>query len=920
MTPPRAPAAPAVHRVGGGPGQHPTLAAALDAAAEGDEILIDPGTYRETLRISRGITLRAHDDGDRARTGSVVLAAPRGEEPALEVHRGARVVVAGLTVEGPSAELPAVVLGGGHTEWHGGGIGTGRLEAHGDAGLAMTGAVMDGAALAGVLLRTSGPVTLTDCRLRGTDGTGLVAGGGTSVVLLRTEVRDTTGSAVRVRENAQVTLRDCLVSGAGRSGVLVEDEGSALLADCRVRECAGTAVNVLSSSAAADFGNVPATPGEADGGVRLHGCDVVGSGADAVHAEGPGEVSLAHCVLRDTGGSGISAVGGARVHVTDTRITRTAAVAVAVHDTAALTARDVVVRESASNGLVATGSAVVRIEDSALGACAFSPVHVGDGAEVRLSGLRIGRTPEHGVHLVAGARVELDDSWITDCGMSGVDLADESAAELRAVTVHRVRNGVTAATRGTVRLTDCETADSERAALVIGGGAPQITGGRVLRAGTAGLVVGSGAAPRISGTEIRDVAGSGVVVADGADPVVTGVRVVRPAKNGLIVDAGGVGTFEECEFVEPGFPAVHVAASSAPVLRRLRVQDAAEDLSTESGAAPVVEDCVSLRVESPRWPGAGTPEPATGDGSTTGPGTHAEPAGHTEHAEKADSAEKAENLDDLLAELHELIGLSRVKQDVASLVKLMRMVQRREAAGLAAPPLSRHLVFAGNPGTGKTTVARLYGRILAAVGLLERGHLVEADRSSLVGEYVGHTGPKTQRVFQEAMGGVLFIDEAYSLAPVHGGGGNDFAQEAVATLVKLMEDHRDEVVVIVAGYPGEMEHFVDSNPGLASRFNRTLLFEDYNDAELVRIVAQHASSHQYELTDEALQDLGGFFARIPRDNRFGNGRTARQTFQTMTERQAYRVAEMASPSEGDLVTLHAGDVPQATLTLTAGTS
>jgi SpoVK/Ycf46/Vps4 family AAA+-type ATPase len=238
----------------------------------------------------------------------------------------------------------------------------------------------------------------------------------------------------------------------------------------------------------------------------------------------------------------------------------------------------------------------------------------------------------------------------------------------------------------------------------------------------------------------------------------------------------------------------------------------------------------------------------------------------------------------------------------------MQMVRRREEAGLPAPPLSRHLVFAGNPGTGKTTVARLYGRILTAVGLLSRGHLVEADRSSLVGEYVGHTGPKTQRVFEEAMGGVLFIDEAYSLTPA--AGSNDFGHEAIATLVKLMEDHRDSVVVIVAGYPEEMEDFIDSNPGLASRFSRTLQFEDYVTSELVSIVEHHADRHQYELTDSAREALTAYFDAMPRGDRFGNGRSARQTFQTMTERQAYRVAEMAAPEESDLITLRPQDLPE----------
>ncbi|RKN64410.1 AAA family ATPase [Streptomyces klenkii] len=912
------PAQPAtIHHVGTGPGAHPDLATALAAAAEGDAVHLAPGVYRESVRIVRGVTLRALGDGQVGQGGqgervrSVVLAAPVAGRPALEVAAGARVVIDGLVVEGAAADQPTVVLGGGRTEWSGGRIGTGRLEVHGDAALIMTGTVLGGAALAGVLLRTSGAVALTDCRLHGTDGTGLVAGGSTRVELLRTDVRDTFGSAVRVREDAAVVLRDCLIDGAGRSGLLVEDQGSALLTDSRIRACATDAVRVLGSSPAPDEGTTDSQTDsqEAGGGVRLHGCELSGSGADAVRAGGHGDVELAFCTLRDSGGSGVSAGDDARIRVTGTRVVRTAAAAVVVHGSARLTGRETVIRASAANGVVATDHAVVDLDDSSLDECAFSPVHAGGSARVRLSGLRITGTPEHGAHLVADAQAVVVNSRIADCGMSGVDVADSVRAELRDVSVLRTRNGVTATTRGRTRLHDCEIADSERAAAVLGPGDQEITGGRLLRAGTAGLVVESGAAPRVTGLEIRDAAGSGVVVAGGAEPRLSGVRVLRPGKNGLIVDSGGSGVFEECEIVAPGFPAVHLAGSAAPVLRRLRVQDADEDLSAEPDAAPVVEECVSVRVGSPQWPQAGgapapdrkTPLPAgagNGAGSTAGAG--ADGAGE----------EPEESLDDLLGELGRLIGLRRVKQDVASLVKLMRMVHRREAAGLAAPPLSRHLVFAGNPGTGKTTVARLYGRILAAVGLLERGHLVEADRSSLVGEYVGHTGPKTQRVFQEAMGGVLFIDEAYSLAPAGAGGGNDFAQEAVATLVKLMEDHRDAVVVIVAGYPDEMEHFIDSNPGLASRFNRTLLFEDYDDAELVRIVEEHAASHQYELTEDAREALGVHFSRVPRDHRFGNGRSARQTFQAMTERQAYRVAEIEAPSEADLVTLTGPDVPE----------
>ncbi|MCE7080521.1 AAA family ATPase [Streptomyces sp. ST2-7A] len=235
----------------------------------------------------------------------------------------------------------------------------------------------------------------------------------------------------------------------------------------------------------------------------------------------------------------------------------------------------------------------------------------------------------------------------------------------------------------------------------------------------------------------------------------------------------------------------------------------------------------------------------------------------------------------------------------------------RQDAGLPAPPLSRHLVFAGNPGTGKTTVARLYGRLLKALGLLERGHLVEVDRSALVGEYVGHTGPKTTEAFLRARGGVLFIDEAYALVPA--GMSNDFGGEAVATLVKLMEDHRDEVVVIAAGYPGDMARFINSNPGLSSRFTRTLLFTDYTADQLVDIVEHHAGRHRYDLSPAAREALRGYMDTIPRNEQFGNGRTARQVFQAMTERQAIRMSELSAPGADTLTVLDVADIPEVPL-------
>ncbi len=274
--------------------------------------------------------------------------------------------------------------------------------------------------------------------------------------------------------------------------------------------------------------------------------------------------------------------------------------------------------------------------------------------------------------------------------------------------------------------------------------------------------------------------------------------------------------------------------------------------------------------------------------------------------EAEEPAPEKPDLDELMAQLDELVGLEAVKKDVKSTMNLIKVRKLREEYGLPVAPMSMHMVFMGNPGTGKTTVARLVGGLYAAIGALSKGQLVEVDRSGLVAGYVGQTAIKTQEVITSALGGVLFIDEAYSLSS---GGENDFGREAIETLLKAMEDHRDDLMVIIAGYTGPMEEFLDSNPGLESRFNKYITFPDYNGEELNAIFHSQCKRNGYVLDEEAEECAKEFFNELyeGRDENFGNGRDVRNRFEDMVVRQANRVAAMESPTKDDLITFTKAD-------------
>jgi AAA+ superfamily predicted ATPase len=265
--------------------------------------------------------------------------------------------------------------------------------------------------------------------------------------------------------------------------------------------------------------------------------------------------------------------------------------------------------------------------------------------------------------------------------------------------------------------------------------------------------------------------------------------------------------------------------------------------------------------------------------------------GQAEAKSDKDKAEKRETLEELYAKLDELVGMEKVKSQVKTFVNLVKVKKEREAKGLPPLPVSLHAVFYGPPGTGKTTIARLLAGIYREIGLLKKGQLVETDRAGLVAGYVGQTAAKVDEAVQKALDGVLFIDEAYSLAP-EGADGKDFGQEAIDILLKRMEDYRDRLAVIVAGYPDEMKKFIESNPGLRSRFSRYYYFDDYTPAELTKIFEGFAKKSQHVLAPAAKKKFVELIKSLydKRDRTFGNARTVRNIFEKIVEKQADRLA------------------------------
>ena len=781
-------------------GEYESLAAALEAASDGDVLSVGAGTYRENLVLDRAVVLRCADG-----PGTVRVAPPSGVGLTLR----AAAAVHDLTVECQDVTSPALLVEQSTPELVGLRVATRSavgLEVRDGARPTVRRLVVDNPAGIGVSVLDGAGGLFEECEVVSAAQSGVSVRGGAGPRLERCRVHHTSGAGLAVTgEGSTLEAVSCEVYEVRGPGVQLSAHSTGQFTDCQVHRTTGDGISL-----------------DTDAVLALSDCDIHDVPENAVDLRARSVLTLTRCTVRGFGRNGLSVWDpGTRVDANQCEI----------HD---------------SSG-------------------DYPAVWVSDGAVAILDSCRVHDVPDALFVLDRGSRADVVDSDFTQIRNTAVSVSDGAV----------------------VQLDDC----------------------RIREAATGAWFRDHGSGGTLAQTTI-DATATGVIVTKGADPALDRCTVTNPSEAGVYVSAGGRGTFTGCRVTGSGGYGFHVIDGCRSTLTRCRTERCARGGYEFSEPGPVVEDCTSDKSaaqEPAAVPPAPEPVRAQSGAASFGllggvpPQRPAEPAAAVQVRTSARASEE------VLADLDALVGLDGVKREVRTLIDLISVGRRREQAGLKAPSPRRHLVFTGSPGTGKTTVARLYGEILASLGVLERGHLVEVARVDLVGEHIGSTAIRTQEAFERARGGVLFIDEAYALAPEDAG--RDFGREAIDTLVKLMEDHRDAVVVIVAGYTAEMERFLASNPGVASRFSRTITFGDYAPEELLRIVGTQAAEQQYEIADDTSEALLKYFTAIPKGPGFGNGRTARQTFEVMVERHAVRLAQIDDPTHQQLQLLHPEDLP-----------
>ncbi|MEU0359225.1 right-handed parallel beta-helix repeat-containing protein [Streptomyces cyaneofuscatus] len=728
-----------------------------------------------------------------------------------------------------------------------------------------------------------GQAAFDGCEIVGAAWTAMLAGGTGSLALRDCRVSNPQGAGIVVTSTTPTTVESCTLEHLGTSGIVLAEQGEARIRDCTVRGARG---NGLLAN------------GETRGTVE--DCDISSTDKPSIALEENSAVSVVRTVVHDTS-TGVHLSSAGRTTLEDVRVTGASGNGVALAKGTDPVLRRCRVSRVRGHGMVVTDRARGTFEDCWVDGAQGAALRVAGASSPALTGLTVRDCEGAGLLLEEDAAPELDRLEVIGSSPAVALQGGANPLLRRARLVEPVGDGILATRDARGRVEDCE----------------------IVRPKGAGVRVASGSTLYLAGGGVSDTATSGLIVEDGGNVTVRDFRVEISGEEGVVVAAGGELTANRTTVHAPKGHGYLLQEGALASLSGCEANGGAQDGFRVESTAPVsLVNCTARENE-----GGGLVQTAPGErlaveglNSVSNGKRDAWGSGSAENTDPAGSGAAdgpaPDRADGPLGALNALIGLENVKQQVRTLVNLTQLAQRREQLGMPAPPMSRHLVFAGPPGTGKTTVARLFGAILAELGSLRSGHLVEVSRADLVAQVVGGTAIKTSETFQRALGGVLFIDEAYTLTADSGNGGADFGREAVDTLLKLMEDHRDDVVVVAAGYSREMDSFLSSNPGLASRFSRTIEFENYSVDDLVAIMESMCAQHQYELGEGTAEALAAHFGAMDRDAGFGNGRAARGVFEEMVDRQAVRLSAQAQVTERDLRLLLPDDV-SATAAATA---
>jgi Holliday junction resolvasome RuvABC ATP-dependent DNA helicase subunit len=711
---------------------------------------------------------------------------------------------------------------------------------------------LGGSSWATMYVRGTGAIALRGCKVTSAAGAGIVTSSPSVSTIEDTQIVDAGSSAVVATERGSVVLRRCVITRPQGNGLCVNGAGAIQAEHCEITGAAK-----------------PAVVAEQQGVLTLSQLTVTASQNVDLYLLSKGKVSISDSKFDGAEVQSAHIAGASNPMFTGCTFTGVGRTAIQVNGASSPRFTDCEVGESPVGIAVDEGSSP-RFDRVKLNGIAQIAVHVGTESKPAFSGLRMGSSSGRGLVIVGKSVVRLSDIEL--------DLASETALD--------------ASGGSTVDASDLRIVSSAEAAILFNGGVRATLTSLLVRGG--GLRA-TDAQISMQDSEFVGARSHGLDLRSGTASTLTRCRVTSSKGTGVNFSSGAGGTLTECEVLGSAEDGISLDTTEPVLLSRCVVRE-----SRGVDVRRFGEDRVTIEEPATAW---AEQRPVSVAG-TVGARAEREPVAPASVQE----TDPDTPLSGPLAELETLVGLSGVKREVTGLINLIKMSQMRKKMGLPMPPMSRHLVFAGPPGTGKTTVARLYGTVLAELGVLEKGHMVEVARADLVGQYIGSTAIKTTEVVTKAIGGVLFIDEAYTLSAQSGGSGPDFGQEAIDALMKIMEDQRESIVVIVAGYSELMEQFLESNPGLASRFTRTIEFPNYSVDELVTITTNLCRKHYYELTDDGLQALTEYFERVPKNATFGNGRVARKLFEAMVNNQASRLATAPPSKDSEMNRLTAADL------------